>query len=140
MSSVKLEQDFWKTYQQHTQIEASWLGKMPKTILRSHYISDTFFQKQDHLQRQLKMLDTQLKNATYLLDEHRQNSTYQESFLKLSSIDRSRFSAAIVAFARKTLPELRQKFEEKNVELMLQAKDIRLVKELYDLKPNETQV
>ncbi|CAF1558968.1 unnamed protein product [Adineta steineri] len=41
--ALKMEQDFWKTYQGHTRIEALWLSQMSKPMLKRNNISEAFF-------------------------------------------------------------------------------------------------
>ena len=133
--SLKMEQDFWKTYHNNTQIEVHWLSKMSETMLKCNNISDKFIKTQNYMNKHLKIIESQLQQAIQKLNEH-----LQQQVLKLSSIDMSLLTAVTIVFVRQDQSQLCKKYEEKNSELMLNVNDIRLVKEFYDLKPNDVQV
>ena len=132
-----MEQDFWKTYNNNTQIEVHWLSKMSETMLKCNNISETFLKTQNCMNKHLKIIENRLQQAVQKLNEHLQE---QQQVSKLSTIDMRLLTAVTIAFVRQDQSQLCKKYEEKNSELMLNVNDIRLVKEFYDLKPNDVQV
>ena len=137
--SLKMEQDFWKTYHNNTQIEVHWLSKMSETMLKYNNISETFVKTQNYMNKHLKIIESQLQQAIQKLNEHLQEQQ-QQQVLKLSTIDMSLITPVTIAFVRQDQSQLCKKYEETNSELMLYVNDIRLVEEFYDLKPNNVQV
>ena len=131
--SLKIEQDFWKTYNRNTQVETDWLlSKMSKEMIKMYYINENFFKTQQDMKNRFKTIERQLTKAIEKLHQH----MLHEQVCKLSPIDMNFILTIIIAFARHNQQQLRIEYEEKLTHLMIIVNDIRFVKEFYDLKPN----
>ena len=138
--STKIEQDFWKSYQTETRIEFLWLSKMNESMLESNNISKEFLKNQRSMSQNLKYIEKRLPKNLKKLDDRLQEREEEEEFLQLSTADKSLLTATILALVRQDQPKLRNKYEKKHSQLMLNVNDIRLVKQFYDLKPDEMQL
>ncbi|CAF1427995.1 unnamed protein product [Adineta steineri] len=137
--SLKMEQDFWKTYQGHTRIEALWLSKMSKPILKRNNISEAFFKTENFMNHHLKTIEKRSRKAIAKLDEHLQKQEEGQLF-KLSTINKSLFSAAIIALVRQDQSPLHKKYEEQTSELMLNSVNEQVLSQQLDqLSPFKQQ-
>ncbi|CAF3554050.1 unnamed protein product [Adineta steineri] len=135
--SLIMEQDFWKTYQSHTHVEALWISNMSKAMLEYHSISVVFFNLENFMNQQLEIIEKQLHEAFVILTEYLQEE--EEQIFKSSTIDTNLLTATSIALVRQDQSPLHKKYEELTFQLILNVNDIRLVKEFYDLKPDEGQ-
>ncbi|UJR12882.1 hypothetical protein I4U23_017056 [Adineta vaga] len=100
--SLKVEEDFWKTYQTHTCVEVLWLSKMKESMLKLNNISKEIL-KTKRTDQRLRHIEKRLQKALRTLNEGLQQQKEEEQFLQLSTADQTLLTAAISALCKENM-------------------------------------
>ena len=135
--SLNMELALCETYINMTQYEFAWLSRMSKPMITSKKISPKFFKTQIYIKKQLKSFKRQSKAVTEklatFLCQHQEVSS-------LSINDVNQLKGIITIFVQENQQQLYADIEKKKYLLMLNAYDVRLTKEFFDLNPSSQQV
>jgi hypothetical protein len=135
--SLNMELALCETYINMTHYEFAWLSRLSKAMIDSKKISPTFFKTQIYIKKQLKSFKRQSKAVTDNL------VTFTRQHQEVSSLsinDVNQLKGIITIFVQEKQQQLYADIEKKKNLLMLNAFDVRLTKEFFDLNPSSQQV
>jgi hypothetical protein len=143
ISYLKMEENFMEFYTSTAMTEINWLSVAPKTMMIENNINWIYCKTEKNIQQRRMSIQRQLHVVTSKLNEHLQQRPSLLLTLNeptIIDINMNTLSVAILAFVHKGQQRLRDRFQEKEVALKLDVKDVRLIQSFYKLNPTEEQV
>jgi hypothetical protein len=136
-SSLKMYLELYQVYIHMTQSTLGWLSGIFKKLLERININDRLFEIQKNINKQLKHTEEQFENIKQKVAK---SSQCEKQGTTSSKVDVQWVKSLIVMLVREDQQQFNDQYLKKRHLLMLNAKDIRLVREFYHLQPSIRQV
>ncbi|CAF3838412.1 unnamed protein product [Rotaria sp. Silwood1] len=137
---VQLQESQWQYYYDTGIQQNIWSGRVSKKWAAMNSMNYTYGRSKNLIAQRLKKIERQLQEVSEALQNFGQQPLPQSLSEMNPPVDFTKLNAIVTAVVRKGQHKLKQQFEHNKKILILDSTDHRLVKNVYDLKPNKQQI
>ncbi|CAF3955131.1 unnamed protein product [Rotaria sp. Silwood1] len=137
---VQLQESQWQYYYDTGIQQNIWSGRVSKKWAAMNSMNYTYGRSKNLIAQRLKKIERQLQEVSEALQNFGQQPLPQSLSEMNPPLDFTKLNAIVTAVVRKGQHKLKQQFEHNKKILILDSTDHRLVKNVYDLKPNKQQI
>ncbi|CAF4069102.1 unnamed protein product [Rotaria sp. Silwood2] len=137
---LKMELDLYDMYVNMTQSEFFWVSQMSPSMIQARTIDEQFLETHTDAKQHLEIIEKQFSQVKKNVINYVQRKEQQHQMSTLSITDMNLLKAFIITFIRQDQKCLHADSEQKKTSLLLNANDVRSVKEFYDLQPTSLQI